>query len=494
MNRTLNHPEWRRSAAALATIIAALLTAAGCAVGPDYHPPAVTTEMRTWSPAPAGPPVATTTDASAAPKDRWWETFHDPELDHLVQQALVSSPDLAIAAQRVREARAGLAFAAGGELPQAGVDAGRMEFRRTGPLNTVYRGNYPTYQAGFDASWELDLWGGTRRAVEAAGAALQASQEADRGAHLALAAEVARDYVDLRATQRRLAIARTNLALQERTLALTRQRLQAGVAGELDVSRAEALAANTRASLPLLEDGISQLTHRLGVLLGEEPDALAGELAASGPIPTPPARVAVGLPADLLRRRPDVRAAERRLAAATAGIGVAKAQLYPHLGLAGTLGFVGTTTAGLFDYSSRYFSVGPGLHWSIFNAGRIRAQVEAASARSEEAYAAYRKTVLGALADADNALGTLDAEQRRHGALVDAAGAARQSVATASELYRQGVTDFLSVIDAERSLAAADDNLAQSDRAVSTDLIALYKSLGGGWAVPGAAPARRSQF
>lgn len=492
MNHAHNTSESRRTQAALATIIATLLTAAGCAVGPDYHPPVITTAMRTWTPV-AATPVATTTDAAAAPADRWWETFHDPELDGLVRRALVSSPDLAIAAQRVREARAGLQFAAGGELPQAGVDAGKMEYRRTGPLNTIYRGSYATYQAGFDASWELDLWGGARRAVEAAGAALQASEEDDRGARLALAAEVARDYVDLRATQRRLAIARTNLDLQERTLALTRQRLHAGVAGELDVFRAEALAANTRASLPLLEDGINQLIHRLGVLLGDEPEALVGELAAAEPIPTPPARVAVGLPADLLRRRPDVRAAERSLAAATAGIGVAKAQLYPHLGLAGTLGFVGTGTVGLFDYSSRYFSLGPGLHWSIFNAGRVRAQVEAASARSEEAYAAYRKVVLGALADADNALGAFDAEQRRHGALVDAAGAARQSVATASELYRQGVTDFLSVIDAERSLAAADDNLAQSDRAVSTDLIALYKSLGGGGPVPGAVPSHGAQ-
>ena len=470
---------WLRRGAALAAGWTALLFGAGCMVGPDYHAPASAVKMKAWTTPPAS---ANATATNAAPAmDPWWTTFGDPELTRLIERALESSPDIAIAAQRVREARAGLKSVAGGELPTVGVGAGKMEYRRTGPLNTLYRGNYPTFQTGFDASWEIDLWGGTRRAVESAGAALEATEEEGRGVRVALAAEVARDYVELRAVQHRLAIARTNLALQQRTLELTRERLHAGVASDLDAFRAAGLVANTEALLPVLEDGRDQLIHRLGVLLGDEPNELAGELAAPEPIPTAPANVAAGLPAELLRRRPDIRAAERRLAASTARIGATEAQLYPHLGLAGTIGFVSTQSSDLFDYSNRYFSAGPGLHWNLFDAGRVRAQVEAESARTERAYMEYRKVVLGALTDVENAIGALNSEQRRHGALVDAADAAQKSVATATELYRQGVTDFLGVIDAERSLAAAEDNIAQSDRAVSTDAIALFKALGGGW-------------
>ncbi|HVU23428.1 MAG TPA: efflux transporter outer membrane subunit [Opitutus sp.] len=467
----------------VALALAVLAFTAGCTVGPDYHAPAATAvKMKTWAAAPA------VTDNAAA-SDAWWTNFNDPLLGRLVERALSASPDIALAEQRIREARAGVRLAGGRAYPQIGASAAKMEFRRTGPLNTVFPGSYPTFQTGFDASWEIDLWGGTRRAVESAGAALQATQEAARGVRVALAAEVGRAYVELRATQRRLAIARTNLALQQRTLALTHERLHAGVASRLDALRAEALVANTEALVPQLEDGVVRETHLLAVLIGEEPDALAGELAAPEPIPTAPAQVALGLPAELLRRRPDIRAAERRLAAATARIGATKAQLYPHLGLSGTIGFVSTRSADLFDYSNRYFSLGPGLHWNLFDAGRVRAQVDAAAARAEGAYAAYRKTVLGALADVENALGAYQAEERRQHALAAAAGAARGAVATATELYRQGVTDFLSVLDAERSLAAAEDAIAQSDRAVSTDLIALYKSLGGGWRATGEASA-----
>ncbi|HVT74213.1 MAG TPA: efflux transporter outer membrane subunit [Lacunisphaera sp.] len=458
----------------------ALLLAAGCTVGPDYHAPAAKVATPAFAAVPA-------TDAGGVdPDGAWWRAFADPELGSLVDRALAANPDITIATQRVRAARAGLAFAEGRAYPQVGVGAAKMEYRKAGPLNTLYRGAYPTFQAGFDASWELDLWGGTRRAVEAAGATLQATDEARHGVQVALAAEVARTYVELRAVQRRLALAQTNLALQRRTLALTRERLQAGLASELDASRADGLVANTEAQVPLLADGIDALIHRLGLLLGEEPGALAPELTAVQPIPVAPAGIATGLPAELLRRRPDIRAAERRLAAATARVGATQAQLYPHLGLGGTLGFVSTHSEDLFEYSNRYFSVGPGLHWNLFDAGRTRAQVEVARAQADAAYAEYRKAVLGALADADNSLGALRAERERHAALVTATEAARRSVDTVTELYRQGVADFLGVIDAERSLAAAEDNLAQSDRSVSTDLIAVFKALGGGWS---AAPA-----
>jgi NodT family efflux transporter outer membrane factor (OMF) lipoprotein len=472
-----------RSAALITTGPLILFVTTGCVVGPDYHAPTQAIKMNQWGPAQNEVNATTTGSPAAFALGPWWTTFNDPQLTHLIERALASSPDIAIAEQRVREARAGLRSVTGGRYPQIGAGAGAMEYRRTGPLNTIYRESYSTFQTGFDASWEIDLWGGTRRAVESAGAAWEATQEESHGVRVSLAAEVARTYVELRAGQRRLAIAHTNLALQQRTLDLTRERLRAGVASDLDEARASGLVANTLALLPQLEDGNARLVRLLGILLGEEPNALAGEFADTQPMPTPPAEVAAGLPAELLRHRPDIRAAERRLAAATARIGVAEAQLYPKLGLAGTLGFVSTRNEDLFDYSNRYFGVGPGLHWNLFNGGRVRAQVEAESARTDRALAEYHKIVLAALADVENSLGSFHAEQRRHRALNEAADSARRAVTTATELYRQGVTDFLSVIDAERSLASAEDNLAQSDRAICINLIALYKSLGGGWQI-----------
>lgn len=467
-----------RGAALIASGALILLLTDGCMVGPDYHAPTQAIKMNQWGSA----QNSAAAGAAAVPiPDQWWTTFNNPELTRLIERALASSPDITIAEQRVREARAGLRSVAGGRYPQVGAGAGTMEYRRTGPLNTIYRESYSTFQTGFDASWEIDLWSGTRRAVESAGAALEATKEESHGVRVSLAAEVARTYVELRAGQRRLAIAHTNLALQQRTLELTRERLRAGVANDLDEARASGLVANTRALVPQLEDSNARLVRLLGILLGEEPDTLAGELAETQPLPTPPANVAVGLPAELLRHRPDIRAAERRLAASTARIGAAQAQLYPKLGLTGTLGFVSTRSEDLFDYSNRYFSSGPGLHWNLFDGGRVRAQVEAESARTDRALAEYHKSVLAALAEVENSLGSFHAEQRRHSALNEAADSARRAVTTATELYRQGITDFLSVIDAERSLASAEDNLAQSDRTVCTNLIALYKSLGGGW-------------
>lgn len=466
--------------------LTSLALTGGCVVGPTYRPPAPVVAMKSWSALPASPMAESVVATNNS--DPWWTTLNDQTLSRLVERALVASPDILIAAQRVREARAALRSVAGGGYPQVGVGAAKMEYRRTGPLNTINRGSYPTFQIGFDASWEVDLWGGTRRAVESTGAALDATEEEGRGVEVALAAEVARAYVELRTTQQRLGLARTNLELQQRTLALTRERIRAGLASELDEYRGTSLVANTEAVLPQLEDMVGHLVHLLALLVGEEPNALAGELAAPGAIPSPAPSVALGLPAELVRQRPDIRAAERRLASSTARIGAARAQLYPHLSLVGTLGVVSSQGSDLFEYANRYFSIGPGVRWSVFDAGRIRAQVEAEEARTDRAYAEYRKVVLAALAEVENSIGALNAEQRRHAALVIATDAARKSVATSTELYREGVTDFLSVIDTERSLAAAEDNLAQSDRALCTNLIALHKSLGGGWPRPVVAP------
>jgi NodT family efflux transporter outer membrane factor (OMF) lipoprotein len=477
-------------------VVAGLVAAiSGCTVGPNYQVPR-TDVKTTWdneAPAtrPTTQPATTQTAAATRPsnvavgesvEERWWSTFGDPELDRLVGDALQGSPDLSIAAARVREARAQRRFVAGAEKPSVEANGSYSVNRHAGPLDQVEPGDYNFYQAGFDASWEIDVFGGTRRAVESASAGLAAGIEESRAVRLSLLAEVARTYFELRAAQRRVEIARRNLATQERTLAITRERLAAGVNSDLDVSRAESLVASTRALLPALEDQAKQAMRRLGVLLGREPDALAEELSTPAPIPQPPARVAVGLPSELLRRRPDVRAAERRIETANALVGVATAELYPRFMLSGTIGqFDVNSLANFFNFDNRYFGIGPSFKWDVFNAGRTHARIDVEKARTDRALAEYRKTVLGALAEAQNALSAFNAEQDRRAALADAVAADRKAVDTASQLYRQGVAEFLAVLDAERSLAASEDALAQSDRAIGTNLIALFKALGGGW-------------
>ncbi|MGA2500031.1 MAG: efflux transporter outer membrane subunit, partial [Tepidisphaeraceae bacterium] len=457
-----------------------LLLLEGCTVGPDYKRPSEQTAT-SWESGAAPTTRASSVVVSEPIVEQWWSTFGDNWIDQLVERALRSNPDLAIAACRVREARAGLAFVRGAEAPKVQAGGSITDNRHFGPLGEVEPGDYNFYQAGFDASWEVDVFGGTRRAIESAQADMGASVEEYRGVRLSLAAEVTRNYVELRTVERRLAIARHNLSVQERTLELTRQRLAAGVTGDLDVSRATALVANTRATIPILADQAKQAIRRLSILLGEEPDALAGELAEEAPIPQPPSRVSVGLPAELLRRRPDIRAAERRIAAANARVGVAKADYYPQFALIGAIGQLDVDTEHLFDHSRRYYGIGPEMRWDVFNGGRTDARVNAEEARTARALAEYRKTVLGALAEAKNALDAFNAEQHRRSNLADAVAADRRAVRTATDLYRQGISDFLSVLDAERSLAASEDALAQSDRTVTTDAIALYKALGEGW-------------
>jgi outer membrane protein, multidrug efflux system len=466
----------------LGTASAIVVLVAGCKVGPDYHAPN-TKIQSTWEAGQIGQATRPTMIIAGAPlTNDWWTIFGDSELNRLVDQALKSSPDLAIAASRVRAARAQSAYASAAEMPKIGANASGTFNHRSGPLASVNADDYSFFQVGFDASWEIDLFGGARRGVEATKADLAAEIDDSHGTQLSLEAEVARTYFELRTAQRRLEIARRNLELQQRTYEITRERLAAGVVGELDVSQAESLVANTRAFVPSLNDQVSQSARRLGVLLGEEPDRFLSELAMVKPLPHPPAKVAVGLPNELLRQRPDVRAAERRVAAATARIGVATADLYPRLFLNGTVGqYDINTLSDLAGWDHRYFGIGPILQWKLFDAGRTRAQIEAARANTDRALAEYRKTVLNAVAEADNSLSAFNAQQERRASLAAAVAADQKSVNTANELYRQGVTEFLTVLVAERSVATSEDTLAQSEQALGNDLVALYKALGGGW-------------
>jgi outer membrane protein, multidrug efflux system len=298
---------------------------------------------------------------------------------------------------------------------------------------------------------------------------------------LTLRAEIARNYMELRGAQQRLKVAHEDLGLQQDTLGLTQSRFGAGLTSNLDVLRAEAEVASTQARIPTLEAEARGAIYRIGALLGQPPEALRARLDAPASVPAKVVDVPVGLPSDLLRRRPDVRAAERRIAAANAKIGVATADLYPHFYLTGLAGLESLNSGSLFDASSRYLMIGPTVNWTVFDAGRIRFRIKAEEARTAEASAVYERAVLDALRDVETALVTYARSQVRHRELVDEAAADRKAVVLAQDLYTQGVEDFLPVLDAERSLSAVDDELAQSDRDTALALVSLYKALGGGW-------------
>lgn len=453
---------------------------AGCTLGPDYHAPKLNVKA-SWPRDEV--PLAAKNPAMAAGQslpDAWWTEFHDAQLSALVERALRSGYDVKIAAQRVLQSRAQSEVVASRRMPTVNAVGTYDYYRHAGPLGAVRPGDYDWFLYGFDASWELDLFGGIRRATESATATYQASIEAQRGVHLTLAAEVVRDYIELRTAQRRLAIADDNLRYQQHTLSITRQRLAAGIVSDLDVSRAAALVAATRAAIPALKTDAKRTVRSISILLGEDPDALMKELQNPAPIPIPPQRLGVGLPADLIRRRPDLRQAERQLAAATARIGVAKADLLPHLNLVGSLGAHDVNTADLFNWSRRFVGIGPSVSWDIFDAGRTFSRIDAEKASTAEALATYQQKVLHALAETEDEMTALNNERDRARALKESVAENRRSAATASALYLKGVTDFLTVLDVERSLAASEDALALSDQAIGLHAVSLCKALGGG--------------
>ena len=337
------------------------------------------------------------------------------------------------------------------------------------------------YQFGFDASWEIDFFGGRRRALEAATADVAAMAEARRDTMVSLLAEVARNYSELRGFQKRLDITNQNIKLQQDSLDLARVRADAGLGTQFDVERQSAQLDSTRALVPALQAAEIQTIHRLGVLLGEEPGALLNELAQAKPIPTVPPAVPVGLPGDLLKRRPDIREAEARVAAETARVGVARADLFPKFLLTGAAGRQATEPSGLTLGAGNFFSIGPAITLPIFTGGKIRGNIEAQKQRLDQALTACQNTVLRSLEETENALVAYGHEKDRQARLVAAVNASRQATMLANELYTRGLSDFLTVLDAQRQQLAAEDDLAQSDTAVITNLVALYKALGGGW-------------
>lgn len=413
----------------------------------------------------------------------------DPLLDSLVDRAVASNLDLKIAASRIREARAQRGVVAAAELPSLGSGGSYTRSRSSensagqqgGAANSQGSSGSDLFQAGFDASWELDVFGGVRRSVEAADADVDAAEEARRDVLVSLLGELARNYVDARTFQRRIALADRNIALQQETLDVTVSRFEAGLTSELDVAQARAQLQTRRSQVPPLRVGFAQSLHRLGVLLGREPGWLVAEFERVGPIPVVPPEVPVGVPSDVLRRRPDVRRAERRMASASARVGVATADLFPKFSLTGAFGVQSQRVGDLFDLESRFWSIGPSVRWPLFEGGRIRANIEASGAREEQALLEYSKAVLTSLEEAENALTGYSQEQARRGFLVESVAANRRASELADQLYRAGLKDFLNVLESQRQLYESEDQLAQSDRGVTVGLVTLYKALGGGW-------------
>jgi NodT family efflux transporter outer membrane factor (OMF) lipoprotein len=444
------------------TLLAGLASA--CAIGPDYARPDVPAKTA-WEE--AGNASAGADEALGA----WWERFGDERLTDLVERAARGSLEIRIAAARVAEARALRRVAGSAQLPEL-VLAGEASEGMRSPGDTAF--------GALELFFEVDLWGRVRRSVEAARADEAAAAEDRSAVTLAVVAEVATAYVEVRGLQHELRTVRQNLDAQRETLDLTEAQAFVGLASDLDAQRVRALTANTAAEIPPLEADLAAARYRLEVLLGLPAGSLASELAGEAAIPSPPAELLVGVPADLLRRRPDVRRAERELAAETARIGAAQAELLPRLTLVGAIGLRSQDAAQIASGSS-FGSIGPSVDWPIFAGGRILANVAAQDARAAQAAARYERAVLGAWAEVETALARHAREQVRRTELRAAVAAQRGAAELARRLQRSGLAPFLDVLDAERSLLISESRLAESETAVATSLVAVYAALGGGW-------------
>jgi multidrug efflux system outer membrane protein len=480
---------------------------AGCGAGSDYHPPVMPVPARFAADSSA--PRTAQVVSPAPPIDAWWTSFGDEQLSKLADRAVAQNLDLRVAQERVQQARAERRIAAADFYPQLNVSAKYSRARSSvngytvgGSMTNSMAGSmdanggmsssmsmsgglsttaYNLWQLGLDANWEVDLFGRVRRNVEAADADVAAQAESRNGVLLSVTSDLVRAYVELRGAQRALQIARENLEAQQRSVAIARTRYSAGLTTELDVAQAESQAADTAANIPQLESMVREHMHELAILLGEQPSALSAELQEAKPIPQGPELVPVGVPADILRRRPDIRQAERLLAAASARGGSARAELWPRLTLTGSGGLLARQVDQFVANDSLYYAVGPTLSWPIFDGGRIRARVDEQDAIARQARATYASVVLSALRDVQNALVELGNERVRHDSLDASLEASARALKISNELYTQGLTTFLNVIEAQRAFFSAQSQLASSDQQGAIDLVQLYRALGGGW-------------
>ncbi|HEY7886785.1 MAG TPA: efflux transporter outer membrane subunit [Steroidobacteraceae bacterium] len=463
----------RKTHLPLTLLVAATLS--GCAVGPNYVRPNTPVAAQF---AGAEPAVYSRQQGQV----EFWKQFDDPTLNQLVGDALSANYDLRIAVGRLVQARA-LRNGSRFDLAPTVTASGGYTKQRTPAVENPFGGAYTTrlYNAGFDATWELDFFGGVRRNIQARNAELEGAVANLHDAQVSVIAEVARNYFELRGEQTQLAVARANVKNQEQVLQLTQAQRTAGSGTDLDVARAQAQLSTTLATIGPIEAAISRSIHRLDVLTGRDPDALTGLLSATHDLPPLPQVVPVGSPADMLRRRADIRAAERNLAASTDLVGVAVSNLFPKVTFNGSFGFGAATPAGLGTAASRSYTIGPGISWAAFDLGRVHEQIAGAKAGAVVALDQYHGTVLNALEETEDALVThaRDRDQLKHAE--DAASASATAARLAKIRYEGGMVDFLSVLDAERTQLQAEDALAQDRTEAATSLIAVYKALGGGW-------------
>ena len=481
--------------------LAPLLLLAGCTLGPNFSAPGWQGPGEWFKGKPPPAPISETVEAPIDPN--WWTLFKDPTLTALEQRVANENLDVAQAGLRLEQSRAqyqvaraalfptldantsytrqkasnvGLFAAAPNPLGASGISGSTA-----GGLGSARLNAFDVFQVGFDSTWEVDLWGKIRRSVEAAKANTEASEEARRGVLLISLAEVARDYISLRGVQSDLRIARDNVKIAEDSLKLTQQRAAGGVTTNLDVANALAQLSDTKADIPALEQQEAALINALSLLLGMPPNGLRTELQTPHAVPPVPPLVPIGLPSELARRRPDVRQAEAALHAATANIGVAEAQFYPSFTISGSAGLQSLELAQMFGFNARQFALGPTLSIPLFEGGRLKGNLRLTEAQQKMAAVAYQQTVLQALHDVDNALTAYRSEQRRRLQLIDAVKQSGDALNLAQMRYAQGVTDFLTVLVAQRTLLSNELLLSDSTTTVSADLAALYKALGGGW-------------
>lgn len=474
------------------------LLVAGCTVGPDYKKPDMPVPASYSAPsqvqAPLSMPIGESVDLT-----QWWTKFHDTELGSLIIRALAQNPDQLTAESRVREARDQEIIAGAKSLPQVNVIGNTVQFHSdSSPLQQFSGGqgsagssggapsgssstDIKLYSAGFDATWEIDIFGQVRRSVEAAEAGTEAARWQMRDGEVTLTAEIAADYVSLRADQARLAILHAQVKSQQDTLDLVVARAKAGFVTQLDVNQQRQLLASTQAQRPPLVADTLAMRHAIAVLMGQQPGALDAELEATVPVPPVPPRLPVGLPSDLLRARPDIRLAERKLAQATANIGVAVADLYPKFDLLAAVTFTSSHFSSLFSGDSLGEAGVGSITWPIFHGGEAHANIRAKEEEEKQAYYAYQKAVLGGVQNVEDALVRYETEQQRFVALQESAETAGASTALALQQYRAGLATYTSVLQAQSTQLTAEDDLAQSRAALTTDLVSLYKALGGGW-------------
>jgi NodT family efflux transporter outer membrane factor (OMF) lipoprotein len=472
-----------------------VLALGACKVGPDYVQPEIDLNDD-WHAA-----VEAEMSQDAPDIERWWESLEDSTLTELIRRAELANLDLRIAVARVAEARALRGIAQGDLYPNLVLD-GAYSYTRiseNSPLGQIIVGSggevepVEGWESGASSFWEIDLFGRIRRRSEAATAQFEATVEDYRDVLVSLYAEVALNYVDVRSLQARLGFARQNAEGQRESLELTRDRFEAGLTSALDVAQAEQNLAQTESTIPTLESGLNSALNRLAVLLGSQPGALHERLMTDGGVvPDVPPDVLSGVPADILRRRPDVRRAERQLAAQTALIGVATADLYPTFSISGFVEAVAGTFSGMFEGGSVGWGVVPGFRWDLFQGGKIRNNIRAEEARTDQALYAYQLTILVALQEVENALVAYDRELLRRERLQDAVDASQRAVDLVRTQYISGLTNFQNLLDTQRSLFQQQDLLATSEGQVVQNLIVLNRALGGGWSFEPEAPDRMS--